>query len=585
MQSQAVNGQLYQRLGQNEIRLAHVLPAGDDSSLVNVRLETVSLDPKPDYDALSYCWGDPQVTRPICVNGEIVNITVNLEAALRQLRSEAQDAGIRLWADAISINQNDHSERSQQVSIMFQIYEKASTVRIWLGELEARAADGFRLLEKLLYGKAIQSGRWGRLPSELDYWDSEQQRSDGIEALACLCRAPYWKRVWIVQEVSHKAAFEERNVVHLGRLSFGLPHWTEVHSVHAWLQKGQAQRRSTSTTDVGCLGRLRALDPAIQDIRSAFYPLVIATWGFMTREILESGDVTFARFVPTFLAELRQLLATDPRDKIFGILGLLPGAMTLVPNYGLSMRSVYSEATAQIMEITKSVFILHQACSGNDGLPSWVPDYRYPLRIPSSFQHFQVFNADAVSSLIFEHTDDSILRLNGVVIDSICQVFHPGVAPAGGRVACIYALRAWRAFFRRYCLLKLPENVRMRVERYEPFWRTTCLGLTVVTPIANKTFDVSDTATLEDLYETLTHDSGASEEDHNWLDRVCHVVSEHDFFLTAKGHLGAVTQGVVGEGDRILIFPKAHCPFAARELLSNGQRAFALLSPCYIDGK
>jgi Heterokaryon incompatibility protein (HET) len=39
-----------------------------------------------------------------------------------------------LWIDAISINQNDNSERTYQVKLMPQNYANASLVEIYIGE-------------------------------------------------------------------------------------------------------------------------------------------------------------------------------------------------------------------------------------------------------------------------------------------------------------------------------------------------------------------------------------------------------------------------------------------------------------------
>ena len=38
-----------------------------------------------------------------------------------------------IWVDAICINQNDDVEKSWQVAMMWDIYQKAETVRVWLG--------------------------------------------------------------------------------------------------------------------------------------------------------------------------------------------------------------------------------------------------------------------------------------------------------------------------------------------------------------------------------------------------------------------------------------------------------------------
>ena len=49
-----------------------------------------------------------------------VNVTCNLESALRHLRK--QDVDIHIWADALCINQSDVSEKALQVRLMSQIY-------------------------------------------------------------------------------------------------------------------------------------------------------------------------------------------------------------------------------------------------------------------------------------------------------------------------------------------------------------------------------------------------------------------------------------------------------------------------------
>ncbi|KAF2432246.1 hypothetical protein EJ08DRAFT_585818, partial [Tothia fuscella] len=74
------------------------------------------------YVALSYVWGDPNDTTDIMVNGHTIPITVNLASALNAFRSNilpkseawgsSDQLPERLWADAISINQNDLQERN-----------------------------------------------------------------------------------------------------------------------------------------------------------------------------------------------------------------------------------------------------------------------------------------------------------------------------------------------------------------------------------------------------------------------------------------------------------------------------------------
>lgn len=76
-------------------------------------MQTFSLVNKPpQYIALSYCWGDENVTQDIIVNGCRKAVTVNLAEALRQL-SDRTYREVMVWAGALCINQQDSQERSQ----------------------------------------------------------------------------------------------------------------------------------------------------------------------------------------------------------------------------------------------------------------------------------------------------------------------------------------------------------------------------------------------------------------------------------------------------------------------------------------
>lgn len=70
----SLNGQ------QREIRVLE-LHAGeyDDSIACSLRLE--NLDDVPNYEALSYVWGDPGITTDISLNGQNFGITTNLAAS------------------------------------------------------------------------------------------------------------------------------------------------------------------------------------------------------------------------------------------------------------------------------------------------------------------------------------------------------------------------------------------------------------------------------------------------------------------------------------------------------------------------
>ncbi|KAM5352881.1 hypothetical protein ACJ41O_005603 [Fusarium nematophilum] len=89
-----------------------------------------------DYETLSYTWGsasDPP--RSILINGQGYRVQRNLHDALSQFRMSRRYASrMRIWIDAICINQGDIIERATQVKRMRQIYSTAVRTVVWLGK-------------------------------------------------------------------------------------------------------------------------------------------------------------------------------------------------------------------------------------------------------------------------------------------------------------------------------------------------------------------------------------------------------------------------------------------------------------------
>lgn len=115
--------------------------------------ETISLSENPEFEALSYVWGDASIQETIIFNGITFPVTRNLAIALRYLR--LPDKPRRIWIDALCINQKDTSERNSQVAMMGGIYASAKPVLIWLGESSETSVEAFRLMSQVLHDKVI----------------------------------------------------------------------------------------------------------------------------------------------------------------------------------------------------------------------------------------------------------------------------------------------------------------------------------------------------------------------------------------------------------------------------------------------
>ncbi|KAF4443102.1 hypothetical protein FACUT_1656 [Fusarium acutatum] len=139
----------YPPLLPGEIRLLELQPGLPDDRLTGTIFNR-KLSPEdaeiPEFEALSYCWGDKSHPEQIELTTEHptfgeqsdqpsgfgdVDIGPNLASALRVLRYNKLPRII--WCDSICINQKDVTGRSGQVQRMHHIYEFASRVVIWLG--------------------------------------------------------------------------------------------------------------------------------------------------------------------------------------------------------------------------------------------------------------------------------------------------------------------------------------------------------------------------------------------------------------------------------------------------------------------
>jgi len=138
-----LTSKIYKPLEDNQIRLLILWPATTDCYPLICSLRTVSLDDKPKYAALSYFWGiDSPAARLYLLQREPpdgyldqnswgysakhaipLKTRNNLFRALLRLRK--QNAPVALWVDIMCINQDDKSEKTDQLRKMVNIYRKA----------------------------------------------------------------------------------------------------------------------------------------------------------------------------------------------------------------------------------------------------------------------------------------------------------------------------------------------------------------------------------------------------------------------------------------------------------------------------
>ena len=186
---------LYETLLNGSIRVLTLHPATNDGAPpepIVCTLRSTSPENAGRYDALSYVWGSANSAKDIILNGQTVQVTDNLDCALRHVRLEHD--GLVIWIDQLCINQADTGKRSQQVALMGEIYSRVAKVVAWLGEVDSETKMVWELLDDTAPLQKIGSDRIfeltsATLPEMLDKTDDVlEQRSKQCRSMSTLQR-------------------------------------------------------------------------------------------------------------------------------------------------------------------------------------------------------------------------------------------------------------------------------------------------------------------------------------------------------------------------------------------------------------
>lgn len=371
-----------------EIRLVNLQP-GLEPDPIHVTLSHALLDGNVAYDALSYAWGDPNITLPITIDGLPFQVTVNLESGLRHLRLPTEPRTI--WIDAICIHQTNLEERGHQVRRMGSVYANARNVLVWLGPATDDSDLAMEIIDRGIWDRIVRVERLEepRVPF-LEEFGSVRR----LKAITKFFARAWWRRGWIIQEVRERGKPRENVLVHCGHLQ---KPWKDIVSAmsslsnYGWLIKQERVER-----------------PAMELLNYLSCPL------FLTRGLShEAGSFE------SWLAKLRSFETTEPKDK-FWIACLLsrdsPSFSYLEPKYQWSWRETFIFIVRYLLKCWEDLTVLEYCSETVSDLPSWVPDWRSTGPDPRS--HWQ-FRACRNSEIFFEIIDDSSLHVKGFHLDSI----------------------------------------------------------------------------------------------------------------------------------------------------------------------
>lgn len=148
--------------------------------------------------------------------------------------------------------------------------------------------------------------------------------------------------------------------------------------------------RNSTTIDLLIGQNLDSSLMSIAPMNRSIYPIVshVKSLISVNRNLLEeentsdSGKHTEERALNRILYISRKANVKDPRDKVYGLLGLLPPSIALDvhPDYDLSEAKVYTRFSELWVRRFNKLDVLFSWCSFNlrSSVPSWSPDWMLP---------------------------------------------------------------------------------------------------------------------------------------------------------------------------------------------------------------
>ncbi|MCJ1360121.1 MAG: hypothetical protein MMC33_010124 [Icmadophila ericetorum] len=384
------------------IRLLQLAPGdGSDTIRCSIRYQYLKQDIK--YEALSYCWGDPTITKPILVENAPLKVTENLYLAFQHIRFK--DRPRLLWIDAICINQADTEEKNAQVRLMRRIYQGAAEVLIWLGKAADNSDAAFELIRRLVFANDYDSiydirrlYLWDNVPKLFNLPPTTERVWYDMFGLL---RRPWFSRAWVIQEV----AVASKAQVICGRETSSWKNFAK-----AFMYVGKVGHGVTFGAD------------AIE-------------WLAVLEAARERHLTSHKESALQVLLRHRQAMTTDPRDKIFAFHGILNqpehSRFTFDVDYRIPTAEVYKKLAIGMLchDQTLDILSVAHVCekSNVSGLPSWIPDWSTPESTASLLEmesEGQVrYNATASSQYtpVFKR-DNTRLRLEGYLVDRILLI-------------------------------------------------------------------------------------------------------------------------------------------------------------------
>jgi Heterokaryon incompatibility protein (HET) len=566
--------------GERYFRLMLLLP-GSTSDPVLCLLSILPLASVDDYVALSYAWGDTSLRIPMICNGRKLYITENLNAALIRLRHP--EKWFCLWVDSICIDQKSIQDRNHQVRLMKHIYEGASQVFIWLGEADEETDLAWHYIKEFSdkwqhFAEAPRENPLLRVPDS-GTASREASKDEAFPLSADFPVAPtplstsirnllqrsWFSRCWVVQEI----VVSKAGLVVCGHRSMK---WDTLQNACKCIMR----------SGMGWIVYPAHRKPHSMDL---------------LRSSLRCQD-TYHRKLINLLIELRTFESSDPRDKVFSIIGIAADGPhdNLGPDYGSDVREVFKRTMSHLIQLDENLQILSQAGSESvaDDLPSWVPDWRNPSTTLANIyllnpKWAKCFSAAGSSKPVgFSTADSDILLLRGFCLDKVSflssDFWFKGCETSRLAKEDDHLLQLAETLSKADSFLRAKNARKSHDESYQMAYVRTLSADYFVLGVGHfpgRTENAYWYSSMPKTFHCLVTGMDLFPEEAIWewirtMDTIHHC---RKFFLTTSGWMGLCPDWTK-EGDMVCLLLGGHVPFVLRP---DGER-YRFIGESYIHG-
>lgn len=622
-----------------EMRLC-TLQAGSWAEGINCSLEVVALGMNPEFEAISYVWGNSPNVLPITLNGHVIHINENLVSVFRHLRQPTK-ARV-LWVDAVCIDQGNIQERNSQVSLMRDIYFQCKRGLIWIGDVESSKANAssrppasfyewltdfsdwgnssaldkddstrisdfetklktyYRLPFALRHGLVIDSiqGAYcflNLLASDIPFLSNHDAFRRIIIALHKIMSSAWWVRQWVIQELAlpPQVNLQYGNIV----ASWDLFSRAARNYDHHRKECCKDHYDYLHWNDVRHMEHFSRTVVELDDLRQEWQKI-------RNGKTEERTDITLRQL----LWQFREKDTSDPRDKVFALYTLVNSwgkQMPMRPEYSWTTRQVYRAVVDKVITIDGSLMILMgNTHKTQPSLPTWVPDWtnKSPKFELERLERSQLFNASAGLGPLVRFLDESFMELAGVSFDVVTSISEIMKYDDEDDTREIFG--SWYALVCKH--QPMGSKYLTGETIMEAYWRTLCIDTT--RNLNRETASLEKTTRYERCSGRYVQECRKQWMDHKGLPlyrneptyneqlsfvavdfAIASATLERRLFFTKSGYMG-LGPSCIREGDTIYVLFGGHTPFIVRSAgqktvpFEEPQSCHELVGDCYVHG-